>query len=1223
MKAGRFTAFFILVILLISGQIPSFSQTDPAPFNLGGGNYTLATWPSGSAAGTYPLNMRFHTCPNDSNPALADPTGGDYTGAYNLGTGNRFAGLNAIGIGMFNSVKTPTTVGAIVLGLNSTGRTNITATFTARTNTTGNAYNIRLQYRLSTASPWLDVPGPVEYVFTGVTGAASVQNFTVNLSAVTANAVDNRPDMQIRWKYYYVSGFVTASCNLAVGNISITSAASSGNSIATGLIAGSPYCVTPTTGIAVNIPFTYFPTANFPGGTVFTAELSNSSGIFTTPTSIGTVLSNGTGSQTIAATIPANTGTGTAYRIRVVCNSPLVTGSDNGTDLIIRLSPSDANNAVANPANASATITWTLPLPCYSEVMVVAKALNPVTGIPVGNGAAYTSNTVFGAGTAFGGGFTVYKGGGSSVTVTGLTNGTLYYFKIFTRYGTEWSGGTEVFCTPGAGTLLKRGDFVVVGVNANNQACVGGSGPDEISFICFRDITTFTTLDMTDNGWERLVANRWGNTEGIVRMTRTGGLIPAGTVITIRFDGTGTGSAVSPDANWSFATLQSGVQFNLNNGGDQFFFMQGGNWVQGTAGSHNAQYTGTILFAFNSSSAPWTSFANTTQQSGLYPFLDCYTVKPGVATDFFKYVGNLATARTQRAWVDHINDNMNWLSYSNCTNYNAAVPQYPLGASITILPGGYQRGKWLGSKNTNWFTCDNWEDFVIPDSLTDVNIPSSGVTNICRLQKDSVHYCRNLLIEGYELNGEDTSSRVLRIYGNMTMTAGLIDFSDNNPNTADGTIYIKGNWTNYDEAAFRQGNSSVILNGTGLQTINTPVNEIFWNLETNNISGASIGSPLNIENRLTLTNGLISTGTNEVYITNTAAASVISHSAISYINGNLRRQISTSGIYDFPVGTSNDYELATLNISSQSGISNIAVDFDNPSGGALPNPAICQINGTDITGMLNAGSWTIKPNTIPAAINYGLTLKMRGHGNSVAPASRYGIIRRDDIFDDWMGAPIGIHNNATQSEIAGTVTAVRTLNNNINSFGDFGIGFGDGALPVNWLSFHAFPSKNEVGLFWKTASETDNDYFLAEHSVNGVEFNPVAKIAGSGTTTSVKSYETIHSEPVTGLNYYRIRQVDYNGDFDFSDIIAIQFNKRNSPVIVFPNPASGQAWLLMENAEQTSMEFSVYDLSGRLVLNFNKVLTEGMNEIAIPIHNLSSGVYILKAGEESIRVHRQ
>lgn len=104
------------------------------------------------------------------------------------------------------------------------------------------------------------------------------------------------------------------------------------NTISTGAIAGSPFTVTCVAPAAVNVPFTS--TGTYNPGNIYTAQLSDASGSFAFPVSIGT-LSSTANSGTIAASIPAGTATGTLYRIRVVSDNPIITGTDNGADLTI------------------------------------------------------------------------------------------------------------------------------------------------------------------------------------------------------------------------------------------------------------------------------------------------------------------------------------------------------------------------------------------------------------------------------------------------------------------------------------------------------------------------------------------------------------------------------------------------------------------------------------------------------------------------------------------------------------------------------------------------------------------------------------------------------------------------------------------------------------------------------------------------------------------------
>lgn len=246
-------------------------------------------------------------------------------------------------------------------------------------------------------------------------------------------------------------------------------------------------------------------------------------------------------------------------------------------------------------------------------------------------------------------------------------------------------------------TTLKPGDLAIVGLASNVGGDVGNCTPDgngqfqgrdRVSFVCFRDIEPGTLIDITDNGWERLTPGKWGNTEGFVRAMRSGGLIPAGTVITFEFPATQSGYvAVAPDADWQFTALGTNT-LNFNDSGDQLYLMQGGTWDNGTVqgccnGDQDASYTGgNILFGFNSRSG-WDALINDSQNSGLHPdVVPCFYMAPtsGV-TSFTSFSGPTGNA-TQLEWIARIGNPDNWTTYANCMAY-----QDPPG-SLAIAPSG-------------------------------------------------------------------------------------------------------------------------------------------------------------------------------------------------------------------------------------------------------------------------------------------------------------------------------------------------------------------------------------------------------------------------------------------------------------------------------------------------------------------------------------------------------
>ncbi|MBL7950898.1 MAG: T9SS type A sorting domain-containing protein [Flavobacteriales bacterium] len=290
-------------------------------------------------------------------------------------------------------------------------------------------------------------------------------------------------------------------------------------------------------------------------------------------------------------------------------------------------------------------------------------------------------------------------------------------------------------------TTLTAGDLAIVGVNSNNGACSGNPTEDIISFFCFKPITYGTKIIITDNGYARCSAGTWGNNEGTVELTRTGTNIPAGQVITWRITGTaGSGNVVGlgPDAGWTCASLNGFTSLNMNAGGDQIFFMQGGAWTTGTVGSHNATYTGTVLYGFSTGNN-WNPFGGSCTATGITPSgnnfsqlpigMNCFSMAPTSSSDFNKFTGSRA-AKTQRDWMIAIDSPTQWSSLASCATYTSTAPNWLTEPPLPILVGGFTPGLWRGTTNTDWFECKNWDDVTVPVSTTNVRIDETA-TNHC------------------------------------------------------------------------------------------------------------------------------------------------------------------------------------------------------------------------------------------------------------------------------------------------------------------------------------------------------------------------------------------------------------------------------------------------------------------------------------------------------------
>lgn len=169
------------------------------------------------------------------------------------------------------------------------------------------------------------------------------------------------------------------------------------------------------------------------------------------------------------------------------------------------------------------------------------------------------------------------------------------------------------------------------------------------------------------------------------------------------------------------------------------------------------------------------------------------------------------------------------------------------------------------------------------------------------------------------------------------------------------------------------------------------------------------------------------------------------------------------------------------------------------------------------------------------------------------------------------------------------------------------------ALPVELVSFTARKQIDEVRLDWQTSSEVNNDYFELEHSVDGRVFTPIGKLKGAGHSHILNTYHFIDPTPEKGLNYYRLRQVDYDGSFEYSDTRSVIFDSGNIGFTVYPNPFKNDVLTIaLESPSESEANFQLIDVSGKTQYNQVVQFSEGQNKWEINVDDLPSGVYWLR-----------
>lgn len=157
-------------------------------------------------------------------------------------------------------------------------------------------------------------------------------------------------------------------------------------------------------------------------------------------------------------------------------------------------------------------------------------------------------------------------------------------------------------------------------------------------------------------------------------------------------------------------------------------------------------------------------------------------------------------------------------------------------------------------------------------------------------------------------------------------------------------------------------------------------------------------------------------------------------------------------------------------------------------------------------------------------------------------------------------------------------------------------------LPVELSYFEGKIQNSSNILAWATLTEQNNDYFEVQYSANGREFSILDMVAGKGTTTEIQNYEYTHKSVTSSDNYYRLKQVDFDGDFEYSDIIYLQNDTRDTPIAIYPNPARE---LVTYDGAAATLTF--FDIQGRKVMQ--QIATE---RTAIDISTLGSGVYTIE-----------
>ncbi|MGN6532490.1 MAG: T9SS type A sorting domain-containing protein [Ginsengibacter sp.] len=168
-----------------------------------------------------------------------------------------------------------------------------------------------------------------------------------------------------------------------------------------------------------------------------------------------------------------------------------------------------------------------------------------------------------------------------------------------------------------------------------------------------------------------------------------------------------------------------------------------------------------------------------------------------------------------------------------------------------------------------------------------------------------------------------------------------------------------------------------------------------------------------------------------------------------------------------------------------------------------------------------------------------------------------------------------------------------------------------GPMPVELTSFAAHNKGTGVSLDWSTSQEINNSYFQVEKSINGTDWTILAKVNGAGNSQTVKNYNAFDANPTSGINYYRLKQVDFDGNFKYSRTVTIKADGPKTAISILTNPFHGTLSVNFNSASSQMGSARLMDITGKQVISESWSVPGGIVKKDFSTGSIPQGMYIL------------
>jgi hypothetical protein len=489
-----------------------------------------------------------------------------------------------------------------------------------------------------------------------------------------------------------------------------------------------------------------------------------------------------------------------------------------------------------------------------------------------------------------------------------------------------------------------------------------------------------------------------------------------------------------------------------------------------------------------------------------------------------------------------------------------------------------------------------------------VNYNMSGSSGICTI-KGNLDVGVSGAGDVY-LNNENTNAAACQVLGDCTIADGskITNYSGSGSTYGNGfDLYGDLNAGGDVELYFGSGATKGVLNfkGSNFQNVTgggyLDINNLVVNKSGSNVNFTGITfSPIVYEQINLISKNIL---LNDVALWLDKNCQVLNASNSSYVqtNGNGTVFRETSSTYPFPIGNSSYNPITITGTGALDYFHARVIDGVYVEGGPCCNLLTNNVvNRTWFVTEEAAGG-----NTMNLTVSWYSSDELTGFARSACYVSHYD-------GTQW--------NPTTPAAASGNGSGPfsRTRSGQ-SSFSPFAVG-SNGALPVELINFTAQKQDKLVQLNWSTATERDNAFFEIERSGTGFQFASIGQVPGNGNSVTIRRYDFTDDQPFNGLNYYRLKQVDFDGQFTYSPVVSVQFDGPGGGFRLFPVPVKDQLQLQLDEPDIFESQWFVYNTLGQLVLSGQMPADQSMLDLNVA--DLTPGMYLLQRTSDRARSSR-